>query len=498
MFLSVLWTIAYIILTGNSLAIFLIAVIVRIIALEQHNAAGFAVAKKRDRVVGGFLQIAEADDIAVGLDGVQNPVRPGKRLNETVHFKILVHPERIERRCVKACQEHIDHDEQINLPRLDALGQVFVVILELVRRCVKIDMERLVIVLNGGVQKIARSLVQCVRLKAFLRQCVFGIVFIRSKAEDRRNGQIAVLLGKLALELCVVFHRHRDGADGKDGVEARHALTLEGIKAVAFRFLVKMLQRVADDLANALRRAHRLFNVDRPNLRVFHVVLFLDRVHIVDAKRQDVPVIDRIHDRVGVELVAKRLLRGSKVRVFARPGVDGEDRRAGEAEQVIVLKGFRDRLVHISELAAVTFVENDDKMLPERRVAFVFAHKNIKLLDRRDDDPRVGVFHLPLQNGGACVTVRRTLFKAVVFLHRLIIQILAVYDEQHLVDIRQLRRQLRGLERRERLAASRRVPDVAARFRAAILLVGCGDFDAIENSLRRRDLIRAHDEQQVF
>lgn len=45
--------------------------LVRIIALEQHNAAGFAVAKERGRVVGGFLQIAEADDIAVGLDGVK-------------------------------------------------------------------------------------------------------------------------------------------------------------------------------------------------------------------------------------------------------------------------------------------------------------------------------------------------------------------------------------------------------------------------------------------
>jgi len=212
------------------------------------------------------LQIAEADDIAVGLDGVQNPVRPGKRLDQTVHFKILVHPERVERRRVKACQEHIDHDEQIDLPRLDALGQVFVVILKLVRRCVKIDVERLVIVLNRGVQKIARSLVQCVRLKAFLRQCVFGIVFIRSKAEDRRNGQIAVLLGQLTLELRVVFHRHRDRADGKDGIEARHTLTLESVKAVAFRFLVKMLQRVADDLADALRRAHRLFDVDGANL----------------------------------------------------------------------------------------------------------------------------------------------------------------------------------------------------------------------------------------
>ena len=444
------------------------------------------------------MQIAETDNVAVGLDGVQNPVRPGKRLNEAVHLEIFVHPERVERCRVKACQEHIDHDEQIDLPRLDALGQVFVVILKLVRRRVKIDMERLVIVLNGGVQKIARSLVQCVRLKAFLRQRVFGIIFIRSKAEDRRNGQIAVLLSQLTLELRVVFHRHRDGADGKDGVEARHTLTLEGVKAVALRFLVKMLQRVADDLANALRRAHRLFNVDGANLRVFHVILFFDRVHIVDAKRQDISVVDRVHDRVGVELIAKRLLRGAKIRIFARPGVDGEDRRTGEAEQMIVLEGLRKGLVQISELAAVTLVENDDKMLPERRVAFVFAHKNIKLLDRCDDDPRVGVFHLPLQNGGAGVAVRRTFFKAVVFLHRLIIQVLAVYDEQHLVDIRQLRRQLRGLERCERFTASRRVPDVAARLDAAVLLVGRGYLDAVQNSLRCRDLIRAHDEQQIF
>ena len=130
-----------------------------------------------------------------------------------------------------------------------------------------------------------------------------------------------------------------------------------------------------------------------------------------------------------MELVTKRLLRGAKIRVFARPGVDRENRCPGEAEQVIVLECLRNGLVHISELAAVALVENDDKMLPERRVAFVFAHENIKLLDRRDDDPRVGVFHLPLQDGGAGVTVRRALFRAVVFFHRLIIQVFAVYDE---------------------------------------------------------------------
>ena len=32
----------------------------------------------------------------------------------------------------------------------------------------------------------------------------------------------------------------------------------------------------------------------------------------------------------------------------------------------------------------------------------------------------------------------------------------------------------------------------------AVLLVGRGDLDAVQNPLRRRDLIRAHDEQQIF
>ena len=80
----------------------------------------------------------------------------------------------------------------------------------------------------------------------------------------------------------------------------------------------------------------------------------------------------------------------------------------------------------------------------------------------------------------------------------MLIQVFAVYDEQHLVDIRKLRRKLRGLKRCERLSASRRVPDVAARFHAAVLLVGRGYLDAVQNPLRRRDLIRAHDEQQIF
>ena len=66
-------------------------------------------------------------------------------MNQTTKPAACPDSVRVERRRVKACQEHIDHDEQIDLPRLNTLGQVFVVVLELVRRRVKIDVEHLVI-----------------------------------------------------------------------------------------------------------------------------------------------------------------------------------------------------------------------------------------------------------------------------------------------------------------------------------------------------------------
>ena len=191
-----------------------------------------------------------------------------------------------------------------------------------------------------------------------------------------------------------------------------------------------------------------------------------------------------------MQFCAESLFRRFQVCVLcSRIGIDCKNRRSRKAEQMIFFERFRNGNVHIAELTAVAFVEDNDDVLFKNGVPLIFFNEFIQFLNGRDDDPRVGVFHLPLQNGGAGVTVRRALFKAVVFLHRLIIQVLAVYDERHLVDIRKLRRELCGLERRERLASSRRVPDVAARLDAAVLLVGCGDFDAIENSLRCRDLI---------
>jgi hypothetical protein len=67
-----------------------------------------------------------------------------------------------------------------------------------------------------------------------------------------------------------------------------------------------------------------------------------------------------------------------------------------------------------------------------------------------------------LQHRRGGVGVGRALLEAVVLAHGLVVQVLAVDDEQHLVDARQAARQLRGLEAGQRLAAAGGVPDVAA------------------------------------
>ena len=78
---------------------------------QQNNTAGAFIAKTGNRTVYSLLQIAETDDIAKRLDGVQDTVRAGKCLDKAVHFEVFVHPQRVQGRSVKAGQEHIDNDQ---------------------------------------------------------------------------------------------------------------------------------------------------------------------------------------------------------------------------------------------------------------------------------------------------------------------------------------------------------------------------------------------------
>ena len=185
--------------------------------------------------------------------------------------------------------------------------------------------------------------------------------------------------------------------------------------------------------------------------------------------------------------------------------VGGEDRRAGKAEQMIFLERLYDFSVHISELAAVALVEDDNAMLVEYLMSLVLAHEVVQLLNSRDDDLvfvkaafLVFVLKLSLQNSCRGVAVGRAFFKAVVFFHGLIVKVFSIDYEQNLIHIGERRCKLCGLKGGQRFAASRGVPDVTACIHRAHLLVIGRHLNAVENTLGCRNLIGAHNHQNFF
>ena len=108
-----------------------------------------------------------------------------------------------------------------------------------------------------------------------------------------------------------------------------------------------------------------------------------------------------------------------------------------------------------------------------------------ELLDGRDDDlVRVVVGQEAAdKRRGVGVFLDAVLLEPVELLAGLAVEVLAVDDEQTLVDVLVGLEQRRGFEGSERLARAGRVPDVAV---AAVLV------DAVNDGLHGVDLIRAH------
>ena len=113
-------------------------------------------------------------------------------------------------------------------------------------------------------------------------------------------------------------------------------------------------------------------------------------------------------------------------------------------------------------------------------MSLIAGNKQRQLLNRCDDDfismrvaLGVPVFQLALQHLRGGVAVGCTFFKAVIFFHGLVVQILAVYHEQNLINIGKIGRQLRRFEGGQRFAAACCVPDVpACGQRSRLLVIG--------------------------
>ena len=208
---------------------------------------------------------------------------------------------------------------------------------------------------------------------------------------------------------------------------------------------------------------------------------------------------------VCIRLTAKRLRCSFQRGLAARAGIGRKNRRACKAKQVIILKILDNVLVHIAKLAAMALIKNQDNMLLENLMSLIAGNKQRQLLNRCNDDFismwvafGVPVFQLALQHLRGGVAVGRAFFKAVIFFHGLVVQILAVYHEQNFINIGKIGRQLRRFEGGQRFAAACCVPDVPACRQCSRLLVVGRNLNTGQNTLGGRNLVRTHHQQQVF
>ena len=383
-------------------------------------------------------------------------------------------------------------------------------------------MEHLVVILNGGIQKIPAALVKVGGIfRVFLVQNPVCFCFIGSIAVNGSNAQpLGWVCRHLFFELLIIqlCHRHRCHAENR--IKTADALFLlnflhrttlgrghlchirQQIKLIRFvspiGFLVEVVEDVLCHQRNTLGCHERLFPVDIPNLFIVHVWLCVHCFDVIHTERQHILVVDGIHDGVGVQLVAERLRRGEIAWISGASCVDCKNRRSCKSEQVVLFEIVNNSLVHITELAAVALVKDDHNVLLVDLMPWILLDEGRQLLDGGNDDMRFRVFQLAFQNRGAGVGVCRALFKTVIFLHSLVVQVLAVYHKQHLVDVGQLRCQPRCFEGSQRLSGACGVPDVATALDTAILFVVVGDLDAVQYPLGCSDLIWAHHHQHLF
>ena len=90
-----------------------------IVSLYHDNATNHQVTNEPVIGIDAIREMFTAE-FAEYLDGIENAVCARIGLNQAVHFQVFIHPQRIQRRGVKAGQEHIDHDQQVKFLVLHA------------------------------------------------------------------------------------------------------------------------------------------------------------------------------------------------------------------------------------------------------------------------------------------------------------------------------------------------------------------------------------------
>ena len=147
-----------------------------------------------------------------------------------------------------------------------------------------------------------------------------------------------------------------------------------------------MIQNIFCDQTDSFRGHKSLFSINIPNFLVIDVRVHIHGLDVIHTEGKYIFIIDRIHNGICVELIAEGLLCGSQRGILTHTGIGGKDGGASESEQMVFLEILGDCLVHITELAAVAFVENNDNTLIEYAMTGILLDEGGQFLDGGDDD----------------------------------------------------------------------------------------------------------------
>ena len=202
-----------------------------------------------------------------------------------------------------------------------------------------------------------------------------------------------------------------------------------------------MFKDIGDDFRNTRRSKQGRLCVDRFDLFILRATLAFNCVYKVYPEGQHISVVDCVNDGIGMKFVPEGLCSCSQVGVSAAVCIDRKNGRTGKSKDMVLLEVLDDLCMHFAKLAAMTLIEYQHNMAVIDRMLRILRDEVFKLLYGCHDDfiivgisLAVFVFNLALQDAGASVAVGRTFFKAIILFHRLIVEILAVDDKQHLVD----------------------------------------------------------------
>ena len=136
-----------------------------------------------------------------------------------------------------------------------------------------------------------------------------------------------------------------------------------------------------------------------------------------------------------VKLATKHISRGHCVALHSTC-VYAEDRSACKAKHYVFIEVALYQFLHLAKLRAVTLVEDEHKRFIKHFLFYFFlSQQGGHLLYGGDYYLRfLFLAQLFQQYSAVCIAVGAVGAESVVFLHRLVVEVLTVYDEHHLVN----------------------------------------------------------------